>query len=75
MNNGQFIYSTKRKIDKIFAPDDNDALKILSKFIYISFISSDHRGFEISKRKIQKDMKFKINLVKIMNGLIGLKKL
>lgn len=64
LNNGQFIYSTKGKIGKIFGPDDNDALKILSKFINISFISSDYRGFEISKRRIQKDMKFKINLVR-----------
>jgi len=64
MNNGQFIYSTKGKIGKIFGPDDNDALKILSKFISISFISSDYRGFEISKRRIQKDMKFPINLIK-----------
>jgi len=64
LNNGQFIYSTSGKIGKIFGPDDNDALKILSKFINISFISSDYRGFEISKKRIQKDMKFKINLVK-----------
>lgn len=64
LNNGQFIYSARGKIGKIFGPDDNDALKILSKFINISFISSDYRGFEISKRRIQKDMKFKINLVK-----------
>ena len=64
LNNGQVIYSARGKIGKIFGPDDNDALKILSKFIKISFISSDYRGFEISKRRVQKDMKFQINLVK-----------
>lgn len=64
LNSGQFIYSSRGKIGKIFGPDDNDALKILNKFIKISFISSDYRGFEISKRRVQKDMKFKINLVK-----------
>ncbi len=64
LNNGQFIYSNKGKVGKIFGPDDNDALKILSQFINISFISSDYRGYEISKKRVQKDMGFKINLVR-----------
>ena len=57
MNNGQFIYSAKGKIGKIFGPDDNDALKILGKFITISFISSDYEALKFLKEEF-KDMKF-----------------
>jgi 3-deoxy-D-manno-octulosonate 8-phosphate phosphatase (KDO 8-P phosphatase) len=58
-----FIYSKKGKQYKIFGPDDADALKILKKYINISFVSADRRGFDISKKRII-DMGFKIFLVK-----------
>ena len=61
-----FIYSKKGKQYKIFGPDDADALKILQKYINISFVSADRRGFDISKKRII-DMGFKIFLVKFGN--------
>ena len=64
LNNGNFIYTSKGKFGKIFGPDDNDALKILSKFIKIRFITSDYRGYSINKKRVANDMKFQINLVK-----------
>ena len=57
------LYSKTGKYGKIFGPDDNDALKILKKFCSIQFISSDKRGFSISKKRIFDDMKFKLTLV------------
>ena len=64
LTTGSFIYNKSGKFAKIFGPDDNDALKITSKFLNISFLSSDFRGFKISKKRVQNDMNFKINLVR-----------
>ena len=47
---GQFINTDKEKFCKIFSPDNNDALKILSEFTNIQFITSDKRGFKNSKK-------------------------
>ncbi len=57
-----FIYSDNGKKYKLFGPDDSDALKILSKYLNIFFISADKRGFKITKRRIL-DMGFKVFLV------------
>jgi len=63
LNTGQFIYTKNGKFGKIFGPDDNDSLKIVSQYINIQFITSDKRGFEISKKRVNSDMKFKIKLI------------
>ena len=58
-----FVYSKKGKDFKIFGPDDADALKILKKYINISFVTADKRGFGISKKRVN-DMGFKVYFVK-----------
>ena len=63
MTDGKFIYSDQGKLFKIFGPDDNDALKILSKFMEIIFVTGDKRGFNISKKRIVEDMGFTLDLV------------
>ena len=63
MTNGNMIYSYKKKEFKIFGPDDNDALKVLSNYINIIFITADKRGFAISQKRIEHDMKMKLFLV------------
>ena len=63
MTTGQFLYDSKGKAYKIFGPDDSDGLKILKQYIEIQFVSADKRGFEISKKRIQDDMGYPINLV------------
>lgn len=63
MTSGKFYYSKSGKILKEFGPDDSDALNILKKFLKIRFITSDKKGFLISKKRINSDMGFKINLV------------
>ena len=63
MTTGQFLYTKEGKQMKIFGPDDNDALNILKAFIEIRFLSSDEKGFLISKKRISDDMGYKLDLV------------
>ena len=63
MTTGQFIYTENGKTMKVFGPDDHDGLSLLKKFIDIRFVSGDKSGFEITKKRIQDDMKFPLDLV------------
>ena len=63
MTTGQFFYSEKGKVFKVFGPDDNDALSILSRYLKIHFVTGDRKGFKISKKRIVNDMGFKLDLV------------
>ena len=60
MTTGQFLYDDKGKKFKVFGPDDADALKLLKRFMKIIFVSADSRGFKISKKRITKDMGYKL---------------
>ena len=74
MTTGHFIYSKKGKEYKIFGPDDHDALNLLKKFIKIEFVTSDLKGFSISKKRIKDDMGFRINHVPMKNRIQWAKK-
>lgn len=63
LTTGHFLYSSEGKIMKIFGPDDNDALAELSNYMEIRFVTSDKRGFEISKARVVKDMGYRLDLV------------
>lgn len=63
MTTGQFFYSEKGKILKVFGPDDNDALSLISRYLKIHFVTGDRKGFKISKKRIVQDMGFPLNLV------------
>ena len=60
MTTGQFIYSNKGKIFKIFGAHDSDGLKLIKNYLKIYFITADKRGFSISKKRITDDMGYKI---------------
>lgn len=62
LTSGHFIYSEGGKVYKIFGPHDSYALKEISGKINIHFISADHRGFQISKKRVN-DMGFELTLV------------
>lgn len=62
LTTGQFLYSAKGKVYKVFGPDDADALSILKTKINIQMISGDKRGFPITKKRIE-DMGFPLDLV------------
>ena len=73
MTNGQFIYSKEGKVLKVFGADDNDGLSLLKEFIDIRFVTGDKKGFDISKKRIETDMGFKIDLVSTIKRIDWIK--
>jgi 3-deoxy-D-manno-octulosonate 8-phosphate phosphatase (KDO 8-P phosphatase) len=73
MTDGQFHYSTDGKIIKIFGADDSDGLSLLKPYLEIQFVSGDHRGFEISKKRIVDDMKYQLDLVSTIKRIDWIK--
>ena len=73
MTTGQFLYSAQGKEMKVFGPDDNDALSMLSDFLEVRFVTGDRKGFEISKARIERDMEFKLDLVSTVNRVDWIK--
>ncbi len=63
MTTGHFFYDSSGKKFKVFGPDDNDALSIVSKFLKVIFVTGDRKGFDISKKRIKKDMGYNLYLV------------
>jgi 3-deoxy-D-manno-octulosonate 8-phosphate phosphatase (KDO 8-P phosphatase) len=63
MTTGHFLYTQEGKHMKIFGPDDNDALSLLSAMLNIQFVTGDKKGFAISKRRIVDDMHYPLELV------------
>lgn len=74
LTTGQFHYTSKGKTVKIFGADDNDALGLLKPFLNIEMVSGDKRGFPISKKRVQDDMKFPIHLVSTADRLNWIEK-
>ena len=63
MTTGNFFYTSEGKYMKSFGPDDNDGLSLLKEYMDIRFVTGDKKGYAISERRIQKDMKYKLDLV------------
>ena len=70
LTTGQFLYDQNGKKYKIFSVDDKDALLILKKYIKISFLTSDIKGFQISKKRVE-DMGFKLKYISSNKDIIG----
>jgi len=73
LTTGQFLYSAKGKIMKVFGPDDADVLSILSDKINIKMVSGDKRGFAITKKRVD-DMGFSLDLVSTFERVDYIKK-
>ena len=73
MTDGRFYYSADGKIMKSFGADDSDALGLLRNYLNIEFVSADERGFEITKKRIEIDMGYKLNLVGSKNRVVWIK--
>ena len=56
-------YSQEGKAMKVFGPDDHDALNMLRDKMKIEFMTSDKRGFAISKKRVSDDMGFELHLI------------
>jgi 3-deoxy-D-manno-octulosonate 8-phosphate phosphatase (KDO 8-P phosphatase) len=63
LTDGSFLYDINGKAYKKFGPDDADALKLIKNDVVIKFVSADHRGFEISRKRIE-DMGYVLDFVK-----------
>lgn len=63
LTDGQFYYTAEGKAMKAFGPDDADALLLLKPHLNICFVTGDKKGFEITKKRVETDMKFPLHLV------------
>ena len=63
LTTGQFLYSRRGKMLKVFGPDDNDGLSLLRPYLEIRFLTGDRKGFEITRKRIVEDMKYPLDLV------------
>ena len=63
MTTGQFFYTSKGKVMKVFGPDDNDGLSLLRPYLEIRFVTGDRKGFTITSKRIVDDMKYTLDLV------------
>ena len=73
MTTGQFLYSESGKLMKVFGPDDNDGLGLLSPHIEIRFVTGDRKGFPISNKRIKEDMEFDLDLVSTIKRIEWIK--
>ena len=73
MTSGGFLYTESGKQMKIFGPDDNDGLALLSPSIEIRFVTGDRKGFPISHKRIHQDMKFELDLVSTIKRIEWIK--
>ncbi len=60
---GKMYYSDQGKLLKAFGPDDWDVLKQIQKFVDVSFITADKKGYRISSKRIRDDVDFPLMLV------------
>jgi len=68
LSTGQFLYSSKGKVFKIFGPHDADGLRMLNGKLKIVFISADYKGFTISKKRVT-DMGYTLHKVSESNRM------
>ena len=57
LTDGQFHYTTEGKSAKIFGPDDADGLLLLKPYLNILAVTGDKRGFPITQKRVEEDMK------------------
>ena len=73
MTTGQFLYTADGKAMKVFGADDNDALSLLKPHMDIRFVTGDKKGFAISKKRIEDDMGFPLDLVSTIRRIDWIK--
>jgi 3-deoxy-D-manno-octulosonate 8-phosphate phosphatase (KDO 8-P phosphatase) len=74
LTTGQFLYTKNGKYAKIFGPHDNDGIKLINKYLKVYAVSADKRGFSITKRRVEVDMKIPLTLVGEEDRLKWIKK-
>ncbi len=74
LTTGQFLYTKNGKYAKVFGPHDNDGIKLISKYLKVSAVTADKRGFPITKKRVQDDMGLELVLAKEEDRLEWIKK-
>lgn len=74
MTTGQFFYTARGKVVKIFGPDDHDGLSLLKPYLNIRFVTGDKKGFLITKKRIVDDMGFPLDLVSTIRRIDWIEK-
>jgi len=64
LTNGKMYYTKDGKTMKCIGCDDWDLLKELSTIIAVNVISADWRGFPITLKRVEEEMKLELDLVK-----------
>lgn len=57
LTDGGYLYSAEGKMFKRFGPDDNDAIGLVKPYLEVIAVSGDKRGFPITKKRVEDDMK------------------
>lgn len=57
LTDGTFWYSVEGKVLKRFGPDDADAILLIKPYLEVVAISGDKRGFGITQKRVEEDMK------------------
>lgn len=60
LTDGGYWYSAEGKEFKRFGPDDNDAIGLLKPYLEVIAVSGDRRGYPISKKRVEDDMKLQL---------------
>lgn len=63
VTDSKMYYTKEGKYIKCFGSDDFDLLRELSCYMHIHFITADKKGFEITSKRIEDEMEFKLDLV------------
>lgn len=63
LTDGSYLYTAEGKVMKSFGPDDHDALLLLKPHLHICMVTGDKKGFGITKKRVEEDMKFPLYLV------------
>ncbi|OGY98293.1 MAG: hypothetical protein A3A43_02525 [Candidatus Liptonbacteria bacterium RIFCSPLOWO2_01_FULL_56_20] len=71
---GQFLYTADGKFAKVFGAHDADGIKLIRPYLDICAITADHRGFAITKKRVQDDMGLTLYVVSEGERLAWLKK-
>lgn len=64
LTTGQFLYTVDGKFAKVFGPHDNDGIKLISKYLKVSAVTADKRGFPITKKRVEVDMGISLTIAK-----------
>ena len=74
LTDGHYYYTEAGKVMKMFGPDDHDALLLVKPYLNICMVTGDKKGFPITKKRVEDDMKFPLHLVSTIERIDWIQK-